>query len=114
MGYYCDFEIRVEGMDDFVLDGVGEQLEDVSGGYGFETYGDAVLHSADRFKWYDHERDLAVVSEMYPDHVFDMRVVGEDGERWQVFAKNGKVYSQYLTPQWGAVDESRFDSPGGD
>lgn len=113
MGYYSDFEIRLEGVKDDVegknyLNGVAELLHGISGGYSFSTYGDGVLHSDDRYKWYDHERDLGEVSTFYPDDVFEMRAIGEDGERWVVFAKNGQVYSEYLTPSWPKFDESKF------
>lgn len=108
MGYYSDFEIRAEGYtSENDLNGIAELLEGISG-YSFETYGDGVLHSGDRFKWYDHADDLARLSESYPDTVFEMRIVGEDSELWQVYAMNGKRYSQGTAPVWPEVDISRL------
>lgn len=109
MGYYSDFEIRVDGVtDDTVLSEMSEVLGEITGKYyEFVTYG-GVIHSGERYKWYDHEANFAELSRRYPDHLFEMRVIGEDSEMWQLYAKGGKVYTNSIEPHWPPFDESRL------
>lgn len=108
MGYYSDFEIRLQGVTDTeTLDTVIDLLQEATQ-YEFCTYGDGVIYSGDRYKWYGHEDDMADLSRDFPSVVFEMRITGEDSAQVQVFAKDGKVYRNYVEPVWPEFDESQL------
>lgn len=109
MGHYSDFEIRPQGVDGGTLDTIIDLLREATQ-YEFCASGDGVIYSGDRYKWYDHETDLADLSRDFPTIVFEMRVRGEDAEMRQVYAKNGKVYTNSVEPVWPDFDESQLSA----
>lgn len=109
MGYLSNFEIIPQGVtDDDILDVMCEQLEDITDGYEFVSFLPGMISSGDMYKWYDHQQDLATLSTLHPGVVFEMRIVGEDSEMYQVYAKDGATYGDSIVPTWPEFDESRL------
>jgi hypothetical protein len=53
--------------------------------------------SEERTCWYEHEADLKILSLAGHGTLFTLDCVGEDGQRWRVVAKDGRVFR--ITPQ---------------
>jgi len=51
----------------------------------------------DSIKWYDHEKDMGYLSEEFPGILFSLECLGEDGERWMIYALNGAT--QKVNPE---------------
>lgn len=63
----------------------------------------------DPIKWYDHEKDVAVFSQRYPDVVFKLHGVGEaGGDMWYKYFKNGKVQFCPALITFDDYDESKL------
>ena len=52
---------------------------------------DSLGKTLDSAKWYEHESDMKAFSLQFPNHLFVLDGVGEDGERMRKYFKNGKV-----------------------
>ena len=73
------------------LDKLCEELEEISGGYGFEEYSQGTFGPGDSIKWYSIHDDMLKLSRQYPQHLFIVDGDGEEsGDIWRCFFKNGK------------------------
>jgi hypothetical protein len=85
------FDLYNSGMLSF---GPFADVDDLIGDYIERT--DNIGHALDRYgserdsiKWYNHEKDMGHLSEEFPDILFSLNCLGEDGERWMIYALNG-------------------------
>jgi hypothetical protein len=84
------FDLYNSGMLSFgpfedVDDLIGDYIERNDIGRALSRDG-STCHS---IKWYDHEKDMGDLSEEFPDILFSLNCLGEDGERWMIYALNG-------------------------
>jgi len=79
-----------EDVDDLIGDYIGAGRE-IGGALNRDgsTY--------DSIKWYDHEKDMGYLSEEFPGILFSLDCLGEDGERWMIYALNGAT--QKVNPE---------------
>lgn len=88
MGYYTQFDITNNSEE------VRSTIESVSE-YTF-SYGE--LHA----KWYDWQRDVKLVSTMFPDTEICVEGIGEENEDvWKAFAKDGELHISKATLTFG-------------
>lgn len=92
------YEIFDSDIDNEIEDIESEQIED-----SFS------LDSSDEFKWYDANDDLKEFSKKFPETVFQLDAVGEDGERWRVYFKNGKCQEAPAIITFDEYDENKLE-----
>ncbi len=59
-------------------------------------------------KWYSNEDDLRAFSTLHPDRLFTLHCVGEDGEEWKVYFKNGKSHKAKQVRTFPPFDENQL------
>jgi len=94
------FDLYNSGMLSFgpfedVDDLIGDYIERTNGYIGHALNRDG--STCDSIKWYDHEKDMGHLSEEFPDILFSLDCLGEDGERWMIYALNGAT--QKVNPE---------------
>lgn len=78
MGYHTDYMLNIHGK-------------------GWEKIYDDVLQKIDQgdlisCKWYDHADDMIKISKEYPNHIFKLYGVGENGDDiWAKYFMNGEM-----------------------
>jgi hypothetical protein len=51
-------------------------------------------------KWYDHDVEMVMLSQKYPEFIFSLDGTGEEnGDNWITFYKNGFLYME-CQPEW--------------
>jgi ABC-type Fe3+-hydroxamate transport system substrate-binding protein len=99
MGYYTVFNLEVVGGDstyDYV-----QELQDISG--YTNLFDDCV-------KWYDHEYDMRLLSEKYPEVLFILSGEGEDlKDIWKEYYKNGLMQRTYAEIIFEDFDETKLE-----
>lgn len=102
MGYYTDFELTY---DDDDVDEVqfAKELADISD-YPWDD--SLMLYDA---KWYDYDKNMKQISQMYPNTVFKLQGNGEEnGDLWVAYYKDGKVQSCQAKITFDPYDESKL------
>jgi len=103
MGYYTNFELRIYDAADHaavcrheVIDLIEPLVPDCLMDYKF-PYGHTVrdisenASSHDSMKWYDHKKDLQVLSARWPEYVFVLDGEGEENQDiWREVAWDGQ------------------------
>ena len=95
MGYYSDFTGYIRRKDDnsiseAKLGAIYLALSNIS---GYEIWGESskttnfFLPDA---KWYDVDANMTELSKRFPDYVFTIEQVGEDGMHWMMMFYNGR------------------------
>lgn len=92
MGYYSDYKITP-----MLLPAELTRLVEISKGVHLVNY-DNATRTDDRWKWYEHQSDMATFSKEFPHTTWKLVAHGEDGEKWAVFTKNGKTTIVRQTP----------------
>jgi hypothetical protein len=65
--------------------------------------------TTDSCKWYDHEKEVAQFSTIYPDVLFELSGEGEDsGDIWKKYFKNGKMQLCSAEMTFPPFDESKM------
>lgn len=59
-------------------------------------------------KWYDHEDDLRAFSSLYPEYLFQLDGLVEEGTRWRKYFKNGKMQDAQPEIIYPPFDESKL------
>lgn len=106
MGYETrhNLEVHIGEMNiTKVLKEVGEDFNGLH--YAIDEYGD----SLDAVKWYEHEGDMLLLSERYPELVFELHGEGEENDdMWYKYFKNGKMQHCYAKIVFDEYDESKL------
>jgi hypothetical protein len=87
MGYYTDYELELQGKGP-IYDRLKEKAYDIELCYS-RSLEQVITDGLSEVKWYDHEEDLNSVSKDWPNVMFVLTCLGEDGERWRVYSMNG-------------------------
>ncbi len=87
MGYYTDYELELKGRGP-IFDRLKEKAYDVELCYS-RSLEQVLTDGLNEVKWYGHEEDLNNVSKDWPNVIFILTCLGEDGERWRVYSMNG-------------------------
>ena len=59
-------------------------------------------------KWYGSHDDMKGISQRYPDHVFMLRWIGEDGEQAVHYFQNGKVQDAEVVISFAPFDPAKL------
>lgn len=89
MGYYTDYSLTVTGPGPQAGLAIIEELRSFS-----EGASDAIRASGGTnisTKWYGHEADMREFSISYPDYLFTLDGLGEDGKHIRKYFQNGKM-----------------------
>lgn len=82
MGYYTNYELSIKG--DYPEEVLKEEID---------YYGTLAefMGGIEDVKWYSWQKDMAYISEKYPDVLFILKGEGEDyPDIWKAYFKNGK------------------------
>lgn len=94
MGYYTSYTLSWDcGNSKTTWDEVSKEIK------SRQNEGQILFHgedgggdNAEPCKWYEHEKDVAEFSKLYPDVLFELDGAGEDkGDIWRKYFLNGKV-----------------------
>lgn len=93
VGYGTRYSLGVHEGKNTIAEVFEEHGIDFNGlNYAFDEYGE----SLGDVKWYDHEEDMLMLSEAYPELVFVLYGEGEEqGDMWYKYFKNNKMQSCY-------------------
>ena len=69
-------------------------------------YVDNVINGNEAAKWYDSDYHVALLSKRWPDTVFTMACLSDDGDTWVTFFKNGRHLTESL--QIPEFDPAKF------
>ena len=68
-----------------------------------QEYVEDVINGNEPAKWYDSDYHIALLSKTWPDTVFTMACLGDDGGTWVTFFKNGRHLTESLqVPEFDA------------
>ena len=114
MGYYVRYDLDIKPVTETDIESIKTTLaefdlfEDIFD--ADEWFHDNILYfgAYDIQRWYEHEETMKKISLKYPDKVFRLECVGEDGERWLEYYQNGEseecvgriVYAEPKTIIW--------------
>lgn len=92
MGYYTDFEITIDAIDDVKRTEVDDYVNSLGEDNGFSWMTNyATGQWSGNLKWYDWREDVAAVSAKFPDITIWVEGHGEDNEDvWKAYFKDGK------------------------
>lgn len=104
MGYYTDFKLKSYHVDIIIIpDGTEYDRSIIQ-----EFFDEGELYE---MKWYDHEKDMKLVSLANPNVVFHTSGVGEEqGDIWEMKFLNGKsktIKQKTIMPSFDDVDWSK-------
>lgn len=95
MGYYVRYSLEIKPMTKERIEDVSNSLSDLFG-YVFDNdpwLNEETLYYGpyDLQKWAEHTEDMTEISVKHPDLTFKLECVGEDGEMWLEYFRNGKT-----------------------
>jgi hypothetical protein len=97
MGYYTNYEVKIEGyVNDEIFDAL-LHFEMPSGGSLKSIFdlrnSDCAMET--QAKWHDHESDLLTLSKAFPNVVIHVNGIGEDfDDIWSKHFQNGRHYKE--------------------
>ena len=102
MGYSTKYTLSFfKGFEDEVE--VNENLSSISG-YDLDFF-----YGEPDCKWYDHEKHMKLLSQIYPETTFLLEGEGEEsGDIWRKYFKNGKMQVCKAKIVFPAFDESKL------
>lgn len=106
MGFYSDFEVKVESDFNFQIEDIEQEIERITD-YPFEVVDDNTLFLS-HSKWYDSTDDMKSLARQHPNYTFIMKTQGEDGSIWFEYFRGNKMYSIELDQDPPPVDEDKF------
>ena len=110
MGYYTDYNLKIE-TDRIKANQIVERLEEISN-YDFyqETanYEEGGHFYSYSIKWYSHNEHMKQLSTEFPDILFTLHGIGEEGEQWKAYYKSGKMFIASSRVVFDEYDESKL------
>jgi hypothetical protein len=104
MGYFTSFTLILKADDPDHIKAVNEYIENLTSddeakeGFSSDYISgmyqrlDGVWKSSDRWKWYEHDDDMKILSSEFPEVLFILYGEGEEnGDIWRSYYKNGKM-----------------------
>ena len=84
MGYKTEYSL------DFDTPELGEEIAEAMGARGLD--GDIAMGAHSQLGWYDHEVDMLILANMFPDTVFILSGIGDEfPDVWKKRFVNGRV-----------------------
>ena len=79
--------------------------ENIKSGVDYELFFDSV----DKYKWYDNEEDMRLLSKEFPDILFKLHGEGEDiGDIWNKYFMNGKMQYCPIKMMYEPFDKNKL------
>ncbi len=94
MGYYTHFTLTFAADDPKYIEEVEEYLENNQPAtyYTLTKAWQGTWLSGDKWKWYDHDEDMKILSVQFPEVTFILEGEGEEaGDLWRAYYKSGKM-----------------------
>lgn len=112
MGYYTEYNLKIE-TDQIKADQIAERLEEISNEIFYHEIGTSDEEGVGRFytadiKWYSHNEHMKQLSTEFPSGLFILHGIGEDGEQWKEYYKNGKMFIASSRVVFDEYDESKL------
>ncbi|QIN94075.1 hypothetical protein PP459_gp158 [Streptomyces phage Wakanda] len=109
MGYYSDYELEIRGKGP-IFQRLKDTAHDIdAAGVYNRSLEELINNGLSEVKWYSHEEDIAAISKNWPNVMFVLSALGEDGEQWRVYAMNGKSQNVKGRTVFDDPDMSKFD-----
>lgn len=90
MGYYTDFTLTVEGSG-AIYGRLMEEKDRVTVSDDYElSLGKFLQYGQQEIKWYDYDKDMKSLSTRWPNILFILDGIGEDGKVWRAWYRNGR------------------------
>jgi hypothetical protein len=100
VGYYTRFKLTFTPESEDVIRRIEED----------EVLSLAIDEYADRYKWYEHEKDMIALSKEFPDVLFELYGEGEaPGDLWRKYFKGGKIQRCYAKITFDPFDEKKLE-----
>ena len=98
-----DLGFYEETVKKYIVDSDGTKVKTLT------TYGAFHSQVSDGMKWYDHDKDMRIISTKFPDVVFILKGEGEEsGDLWIKYYKNGKMQGSTAKVVYEEFDESKL------
>lgn len=114
MGYYTTYRLKWKNYDDgatpiknvSIYDKIEEFIRIKNNiYYGIQPSGEP----RDECKWYDHEKDMKVLSKKFPSVLFTLYGEGEEtGDIWRKYFLNGKIQVANVKMVFEEFDENKL------
>lgn len=91
MGYYTDYDISDNSEE------VQQRIKEVS---DYDYFNE--------IKWYGHDKDMKQISIEFFDTLLYLSGKGEDGEKWESYYKNGKMFTAMAITTFEPFEESKL------
>ena len=102
MGYYTRYRLEISEEQDGLA-------EDFPQTYGEGFFTELISHGSDDIKWYEHDSDMRLISEQYPDILFTLYGEGEEpGDLWIKYYQNGKCQTENAKITFGKFDKNKL------
>lgn len=89
MGYYSDYELEIRGKGP-IFARLKDTAHDIDAAGVYNRSLEELMNDGlSEVKWYSHQEDIAHISKSWPNVMFVLSAVGEDGACWRVYAMNG-------------------------
>lgn len=90
MGYYSNFNLFIISDEEINIFEIVKDFRDTCeyAEYALDEYGTSTQDA----KWHDYQSDLTDFSKKYPNCLFIMTKLGEDGNELKCYAQNNKTY----------------------
>lgn len=108
MGYYTNYELCSDILNDPKASKHIRELLHASTGCEWEAWGDCISpgHS---MKWYEHTEDMIAISRLYPNAVFELSGWGEESaDIWKKYFHYGKYQFEMAEIIIGEYNEDKL------
>ena len=116
MGYYTKYYLQIKPVTDKEIPKIVDAIKEkdlfryvFDRDYMYDDHTRMVFfNNWGEQKWYDHDEDMEEISKQFPSCVFRLYCLGEDGEIWLVYYRDGRhencdgkiVYDEPQTIIW--------------
>lgn len=109
MGYYSDYELEIRGKGP-IFHRLKDTAHDIdAAGVYNRSLEDLMNDGLSEVKWYSHQEDITDISKSWPNVMFVLSALGEDGEQWRVYAMNGTSQRVKGRTVFEDPDMAKFD-----
>lgn len=109
MGYYTNFELSVDHEEEAVREFLASDAGNLTGSYLSSWLNYYAGFWSAEGKWYEHSKDMKMLSAAFPDILFTLTGDGEEkGDLWVKYYKNGKEQIANAHITYEEFDETKL------
>jgi hypothetical protein len=112
MGYYTAFKLEISPDDGDTRRKIYVAIKIMGSSYlsDEQSFDDLVDGMLDACKWYDHDEEMSVLSEMVPGVLFTLEGHGEEaGDLWRSYYRDGTMYTYQMPNDFPPFDEGKLE-----